>query len=147
MVLTEHKIISFLRSNRYKITPQRKAILRLIYNSKDHLTPIQIMQKINSTTDNISLVTIYRTLDLLTKHSLLCKVHIGGTCSNYVIRKPVEHHHHIICTNCGKVKSFSNCKIEELEQSLNRKTGYKITEHLMELYGICPQCQLEKQRP
>lgn len=146
MVLTEHKIITFLRAKGYKITPQRKAILRLIYNSKDHLTPLKIMEKTSGKVDNMSLVTIYRTLDLLTKYSLLCKVHLGGTCSNYVIRKPSEHHHHIICTKCGKVKSFSNCRIEELEQRLSRKTGYKITEHLMEIYGICPQCQENKQK-
>ena len=89
---------------------------------------------------SIGLVTIYRTLEILTKLGLICEVHAGGNCRSYLMRRPSEHHHHLICSNCGTVIDFTDCDLGELEQRLTEETGFKINGHLLEFLGQCENC-------
>jgi Fur family ferric uptake transcriptional regulator len=141
MQLTENKIISILRKNHLKMTPQRRAILKIIYRSKDHLTPADIYRRANAEYPGIGLVTTYRTIELLARLNLLCKVHSEEGCQNYLLRRPVEHHHHLVCSICGTVKEFTDCNLSDIEQKLAMETGFAVNGHLLEFQGICPGCQ------
>ena len=139
--LTEKKIVSILKERGYKLTPQRRAVLDVITLSHNHLTPANIYKRVRQKYPGIGLVTIYRTLRILTKLGLICEVHIGGSCQSYLIRRPLGHHHHLICSSCGKVVDFSDCQLDELAERLSRETGFKIESHLLEFLGRCPDCQ------
>jgi len=141
MKLSAKKIATLLRQRGYKLTPQRRAILGAIAESRDHLTPAAIYDKVKHEYNNIGLVTIYRTLELLTRLGLICEVHVGGNCHSYLLRRPSEHHHHIICSNCGTVIDFIDCDLSEVEQRLSEQTGFDIEGHLLEFLGHCRQCQ------
>ncbi len=85
---------------------------------------------------------MYRTLDLLQDNGLLCEVHIGDSCRSYLKRhRPGEHHHHVICRQCGRVADFTDCELDRLKQRLERDTGFSINRHLLEFMGLCPQCR------
>jgi Fur family ferric uptake transcriptional regulator len=101
MRLTERKISSILRQAGYKLTPQRRAVLNAIAINQDHLTPGEIYEKVRKEHPSIGLVTVYRTLDILSELGLICEVHSGGNCRSYLMRRPQEHHHHLICADCG----------------------------------------------
>jgi Fur family ferric uptake transcriptional regulator len=141
MLFTERKASSILRKNRYKLTPQRKAILTTIANSRDHLTPAQIYDRVRESNPNIGLVTVYRTLNALSKLGLLCEVHSEGNCHSYLMRRAREHHHHLVCSDCGMVTDFTDCDLSGLEQRLSRETGFQIKGHLLEFSGRCSSCQ------
>ena len=141
MKLSAKKIATLLRQRGYKLTPQRRAILGAIAESRDHLTPAAIYDKVKRESSNIGLVTIYRTLELLTRLGLICEVHAGGNCHSYLLRRPSEHHHHIICSDCGTVIDFIDCDLSEVEQRLSEQTGFDIEGHLLEFLGHCRQCQ------
>ncbi len=140
MILTQNRIASLLRQHGYKITPQRRAVLNTIALSHDHLTTAAIYEKVHQENPRVGLVTVYRTLDLLTELGLICAVHAEGNCRSYLMRRSLEHHHHLICSDCGTVADFADCDLHKLEQKLSRKTGFEINGHLLEFSGLCQNC-------
>lgn len=141
MILTEEAIESILRRQGYKITRQRRAVLSAIALDRDHLTPADVYQRVRQEEPGIGLVTVYRTLDMLDKVGLICEVHSGGNCRSYLLRRPAEHHHHLVCSDCGTVADFTDCDLGELESRVSRETGFEIDGHLLEFAGLCRGCQ------
>jgi Fur family ferric uptake transcriptional regulator len=141
MRLTANKIAGTLREHGYKLTPQRHAILKIIAASNDHLTPEAIHQKASLNNPTLGLVTVYRTLELLDELNLVCRLHAPDGCRGYMMRRPTEHHHHLICSQCGRVVDFTDCTLSNLEQRLSKETRYDINGHLLEFYGLCPECR------
>ena len=141
MILTEKKLASILKQRGYKLTSQRRMVLSVIALCHEHLTPAAIYERVHHGDSSIGLVTIYRTLDLLTKLGLVCEIHAGGNCRSYLMSRPPEHHHHLICSECGAVTDFANCDLSELEQRLSNETGFAIGNHLLEFLGQCKNCQ------
>ena len=129
-----------LRQHGYKLTPQRRAVIKTLASCQGHLTPAAIYKKAHQDHPNIGLVTIYRTLEILTKLRLICELHAGGSCRSYTLSAPV-HHHHLICSNCGTVIDFSGYRLGKLKQKLSSETGFEIEDHLLEFIGLCQDCQ------
>ena len=140
MRLTEREVVAALRRDGYKLTAQRRAVIQAITSSQDHLTPATIYKKVRHDHPNIGLVTIYRTLEILAELQLICELHAGGTCRSYTISTP-QHHHHLICSNCGTVIDFTGHDLVELEQGLSKESGFRIDGHLLEFFGLCQSCQ------
>lgn len=140
MRLTERSIATTLRAHGYKLTPQRRSVIQTIASSQDHLTPSAIYQKVRQDHPGIGLVTVYRTLDVLARLELICELHAVGSHRSYTISTP-EHHHHLICSNCGEVINFAGFHLTELEQRLTQETGFEIEGHLLEFIGRCRACQ------
>ena len=141
MRLTENRVTSLLRQRGYKLTPQRRQVINAIALSHEHLTPAAIYEKVHQQHPGIGRVTIYRTLDILTELGLICEVHAEGSCHSYLLRRPAEHHHHLICADCGAVVDFTSCDLSQLEHKLSQKTGFDINDHLLEFSGLCPDCR------
>ena len=140
MKLTGKKIGTILRQSGYKLTPQRRAVLNVIALSDEHLTPVALYEAVRQNCPDIGLVTVYRTLEILTELGFICEVRTGGRQRSFVMRRPIEHHHHLICSACGRVVDFAICDLAELEKKLSRETGFEIDSHLLELQGRCPKC-------
>jgi Fur family ferric uptake transcriptional regulator len=137
----EKRIASILRKRGYKLTPQRRAVLKVIVHSHDHLAPAAIHERVHLEYPGIGLVTIYRTLHILAELGLICEVHTGGGHRSYLVRRLAGHHHHLICSRCGAVIEFADCDLGELEQRLHEDTGFDIESHLLEFFGLCPSCK------
>ena len=135
MRLTASKINSILRQRGYRLTSQRRAVVNTIAGTHNHLTPAAIYKRVKREYPGIGLVTIYRNLEILTELGLICEVHAGGSCRSYLMRKPLEHHHHLICSECGRVVDFADCDLGELEHRLSQETGFKMEGHLLEFIG------------
>jgi Fur family ferric uptake transcriptional regulator len=141
MKLIEKEIIAKLRQRDYKLTPQRKAVLKVMAHSQNHLTPAEIHDRVKQKYPSIGLVTVYRTIEILAELGVICKVNPEGNSRSYFIRMTSGHHHHLICSECGAVIDFTGRHLGELEQRLCRETGFKIEGHLLEFFGRCPDCQ------
>jgi Fur family ferric uptake transcriptional regulator len=139
--MTARKIATVLREHGLKITPQRRAVLKLIAQSRDHFTPAALHERVKREYPGIGIVTIYRTIEMLSDLGLICCVYGEGNYRSYLIRRPEEHHHHLVCSGCKKVIEFTDCDINELEQRLSQKTGFAIEGHLLEVRGRCPDCR------
>jgi Fur family ferric uptake transcriptional regulator len=141
MVFTEKRIASILRHNGYRLTAQRRGVLDVIAQTQEHLTPAALYEKVRRRYPGIGLVTVYRTLDLLTQLGLICEVHAGDSCRSYLLRKPSEHHHHLICFDCGTVADFAGCDLSRSVKRITEETGFEVDSHLVEYVGRCRECQ------
>ncbi len=136
---TQKQLSLVLSQNGYKLTSQRRTVLNTIVNSSEHMTPADVYKRARSENPQVGLVTVYRTLELLSDLGLICRVHRGGLSRSYTLA-PAGHHHHMICTQCGIVTDFTNCNLSELESKLSNETGFKIEGHLLEFSGRCRNC-------
>jgi Fur family transcriptional regulator, ferric uptake regulator len=139
-IQTTASIANILRENTYKLTAQRRAVLDVIGDSHDRLTPQDIFVRVKKKYPAIGLVTVYRTLEILADLHLICRVHGDDNCRSYLMRRPSGHHHHIVCSSCGQVNDFTGCNLDELEKRISQETGYKIEGHLLEFSGLCHTC-------
>jgi len=140
MKLSERKIGAELHRQGYKLTRQRQAVIGAIISSRDHLTPAGIYERVNRAHPDIGLVTVYRTLELLSRLRLVCELHAGGACPTYTACTS-EHHHHLICSSCGRVVDFTGHNLGPLEDRLSRESGFEIKDHVLEFIGVCADCQ------
>ena len=135
------KLLITIKKNGYKITPQRKAVINSIAGSHSHFTPESIHKRVSDGCQGIGLATIYRTINILLNLRLVCELYTGGNCHSYVVRRPVKHHHHLVCSSCKKVVDFTDCDLKDIEIKLSKGTGFKVDRHLLEFIGTCPDCQ------
>jgi len=145
-MITEKKLVTMLRREGYKMTPQRRAILKEVADAHDHLTPAALFERVQHSQPKIGLVTIYRTIQILEEVGLICEMHAERTSRSYLLKRAPEHHHHIICSGCGTVADITNCGLEKLQNRLSKETGFEIEGHLLEFFGYCRQCQRLKAR-
>jgi Fur family transcriptional regulator, ferric uptake regulator len=141
MKFTKNKIIGMLRQRGYKLTPQRRQVINAIMLNHEHLTPSALYEMVHRNNPGVGRVTVYRTLDILAGLGLICEVHTGGSCHSYLLRGESNHHHHLLCSECGIVVNFDKCELDELTRILANKTGFAIKGHLLEFSGLCPDCQ------
>jgi len=139
--LTANRIAGILREQGYRLTPQRHAVLKALAGSHECLTPEALLEKAQTICPDIGRVTIYRTLDILSRHDLVCRVHAPDGCRGYMMTRPEGHHHHLVCSVCGATVDFTDCDLGALEERLSKETGFEMQGHLLELYGICRQCR------
>jgi len=135
-----------LRSNNLKFTKQREVILSTLYNHEGHFTPEEIYQMIKSENPEINtgIATIYRTLSLLENANIATSISFGAQGKKYELGVKA-HHDHIICTNCGKIMEFFDESIEKKQEKIAKSFGFKMKDHIMKIFGICPECQKKNQ--
>lgn len=136
-----YRALRTLRHNGYKVTPQRRAILQVLSESNAHLTPSHIYESVSQSTTSVGLVTVYRTLCIIVELGIACEISMDGRQPTYLLSRPDEHHHHVVCSSCGQVVDFIADDIEQLEQRLAAETGYRIEGHVLEFTGTCPECR------
>lgn len=129
-----------LRENHHKLTRPRRLVLQVIADADHHLTPAEVYQRAKAKNRRLGLTSVYRTLDLLVGLGYIQRIHLEEGCHSYasVARK---HGHHIVCSGCGRAEEFADCDLNALMKGLQRKTGYEIKIHMLELMGLCPSCK------
>lgn len=129
-----------IRALNLKITDQRLAILRTLHEGRRHITAQELYEKINKNHPEIGFATVYRFLKSLTEGQFVTEVRMGGLPARYEMA-PRGHHDHLTCVKCGKICEFENKAIETLQEKVAHQLGFKLTHHVLELYGVCPDCQ------
>ncbi len=140
MRLTANKIAGILRQHGYRLTPQRHAVLKAIASSQDCVNPAEICTRVRQEYPTIGMATIYRSIKMLADLSLVCRVNPDSRSRNYLMRRSMSHHHHLVCSQCGRTIDFTHCDLSQLEKRLTRETGFIIEGHILEIYGRCPEC-------
>lgn len=137
-----------IRSMGLKITDQRLLILDCLHTSDpkqvdQHVTAQELFEKVARKDERVGFATVYRFLRDLAEKKYVTEVRMGGQSSRYELSTK-EHHDHLTCTNCGKICEFENKKIENLQIQVAEYFGFKLTHHILELYGLCLSCQSKK---
>ncbi len=131
-----------LRENTLKFTKQREMVLKALYDNEGHFTPEDLYSLIRSQHPDltISIPTIYRTLALLEESGIVDSLSFGAKGKKYEFGLK-EHHDHLICTQCGKLIEFQDDIIEKRQEEIAKKFNFKMTDHTMNIRGICESCQ------
>lgn len=140
MVFIEQGIQS-LKDAGYKITDRRVAMLEVLFGTSTHLTARDVKEKLNDEYPEISPDTIYRNLHTFFELGFLEETEFDGEKYFIANKAPQDHHHHFICTNCGKFINIKMCPLDLFEEQLG---DVEITSHRFELFGLCPDCKRKK---
>ncbi|MDR0579879.1 MAG: transcriptional repressor [Campylobacteraceae bacterium] len=131
-----------LKRNKLKYTNQREIILKTLYCNNEHFTPEGLYFLIREKYPelNVGIATVYRTLNMLEESDIATSISFGTQGKKFELgNKP--HHDHMICKKCGEIIEFEDKAIEKRQEQIAKDKGFKLTGHLMQLYGVCTQCQ------
>ena len=117
-----------------KMTEQRKIIVQVLSESKDHPDVELVFKRASKIDKNIGIATVYRTIRLFEENNIIEKHEFKDGRFRYE-EVPDEHHDHLIDVRTGKVIEFQNDAIEKLQKLVAKELGYKLVDHRLELYG------------
>ena len=91
----------------------------------------------------MGIATVYRSLNLLEESGMVTSISFGAQGKKFELaNKP--HHDHIICRHCGVIVEFEDQVIEKRQLTIAKDNGFKLTGHIMQLYGVCSECNKQK---
>lgn len=132
---------SNLKKAGLKITLPRRKILEILENSPHHhLSAEDIYRSLGEAGDEIGLATVYRVLTQFQEAGLVVRHYFEGGQSVYELDHGT-HHDHLVCVKCGHVEEFVDDIIEKRQEEIALSAGYFITDHSLNIYGICTGCQ------
>ena len=117
-----------------RLTDQRRVIAKVMSNANDHPDVDELHKRVNKIDKKISIATVYRTVKLLEESGIVEKHDFKGGKARYE-QSPDEHHDHLIDINSGEIIEFVDKDIENLQNKVAQKLGYKLVDHKLELYG------------
>lgn len=125
-----------------KYTEQREIVLNILLHAEDHLTAEEVynLVKDHYPESNIGIATVYRALSFLEEVDLISSIAFGTDGKKYESNDK-SHHDHLICTKCGKIIEFFDKEIEDRQDKIAYESGFEITGHSMQLYGLCSTCK------
>jgi Fur family peroxide stress response transcriptional regulator len=133
-------LVAKLRERDCRITPQRLALLEMLIHSDEHPSAAQLYEKLLARFPTTSLATVYKTLALLRDMGEITEISFSDGDTHYDGSNPTPHIH-LICTQCHRISDAPLATAPNLAQELAEQTGYRITGHRFDFYGICPDCQ------
>ena len=116
------------------MTEQRRTIAAVLEDATDHPDVEELYNRAAAADPRISLATVYRTVKLFEEAGILDKHEFGDGRARYESADR-DHHDHLIDVNSGEVIEFVDPEIEELQERIAAKLGYKLMGHRLELYG------------
>jgi Fur family transcriptional regulator, ferric uptake regulator len=123
-------VVGKIRGRGYKATPQRLEVLEALA-AEQH----QTLEEIRGRCPGVGLVTVYRTLDLLSEIGAVRRLELGDG-PRFELAE--DHHHHMVCESCGDVSEFEECP---LDLQRLRDVGFEVSSHSVEIYGRCAGCR------
>jgi Fe2+ or Zn2+ uptake regulation protein len=137
----EQTIISSLQDKGYKLTPQRREIIRLLSRNKSHPGAMDIFQRVRKKAPRLSMSTVYYTLDMLKKEGLIQELEFYDRDNRYDVN--LSDHINLICRKCGKIEDFMEAAPLPSEM-IEGKTGFRPIGMRFEYYGYCRKCQSKR---
>jgi len=132
------QIVTSLRDEGFRITPQRIAIVDYLLKTEDHPSAELIHKVIRKKYPMVSLSTIYKTLDLLKEKKLVNEIEVEGEAR---FDAHTDDHINLVCMNCGKIDDVDDDSLREIQTKAARKSKYLIVKGSFELFGYCNSCK------
>ncbi len=152
MSADREKFIGMLKDKGLKVTRQRLAILEVLAEQDGrHMTTEDIYDLVRKEFPEIGIATVYRTVQLLLEMQLVDRIELNDGCVRYEIGRQFSgeeghYHHHLVCKSCGKILSFDEDLLDELERQIENKTGFQIWDHELKFYGMCKDCVQDRNK-
>ncbi len=136
-----------LRARGLRLTPERLVLLQAVLDHPGHFDADQIWAKLKRRRGRTaSRATVYRTLVLLEECGILRRSLRGQGRAFYEGALGRGPHDHIVCASCGRVEEFYEEEVERLQDEIAGRLGFKVTEHVNEIVGLCGECSSASRR-
>jgi len=133
------ELLAQLSEQGYRMTPQRLMILEQVEAAEGHISAEEIFRHVRERYPNLNISTVYRTLELLKGLGLVTETDMGdGRVRFHTIGK--GHHHHLVCSACGKVTELAEEELMPLNDLLNTRYGFRADLHHLAIFGRCKNC-------
>ena len=132
-----------LRENGYRLTPQRMMVVDVLHHAEHHISAEEIFSKVKKSYPYANISTVYRTLDLMKRLGLVTEIDTGEGFLRYHHREK-GHHHHLICTICGKQFELPESLLVNLQKTISRDYKFDPNLNHLAIFGICADCKTKK---
>ena len=130
-----------LRSKGHRDGGARRAVIELLGRQQCCLTAQEIFDGLRDEGRRVGIASVYRSLEQLCRDGFVQRIDIGsGTHRFEPVHADGEHHHHLVCDDCGKVEAFADEALERALRNVEGQTGYSVAGHDVVLRGLCDTC-------
>jgi len=126
-------------SPKLRMTTQRQVILEELRKLKSHPTAGELCQIVRQRLPRISLGTVYRNLEILSRSGVVLKLDVAGLEMRF--DGTVDNHYHVRCLDCGRVADVDMVPVEGLERTIGQHSDFEVLGHRLEFVGHCPACK------
>ena len=130
-----------LRKRGYRLGAARRAVVATLGAQDCAVTATEIHEGLRTGGREVGIASVYRILDLLVEQGLVQKIDLGGGRAHYeAAHSGHGHHHHLVCTECGRVEPFADDELERALERIETQAGYRVATHDVLLRGSCDDC-------
>lgn len=122
-------------------TRQRSAVIALLDELDGFRSAQELHDELRRRGENIGLTTVYRTLQALATADLVDTVRTDTGESMYRRCAAPDHHHHLVCRECGSAVEVSGREVEAWAAEVAAEHGFSNVSHTIELFGVCRDCR------
>lgn len=124
----------------YRMTEPRRDVVGLIAGQTGHFAAADLVDEARRRDLRVGRATIFRTLDALSEVGVVERIDLPTGEHAYLACEPA-HHHHVVCSGCGRSSDVDDAGLRAVVRDIARRTGYRVDDHRLELFGLCPDCQ------
>lgn len=132
-------IVTALDRAGYRLTEPRRRVAALIAGHDGHFTTGDLVSEALAENVRIGRATVFRTLEVLEELGAVERLDLPSGDHAYVVCRR-SHHHHVVCSRCGRSQEIDDAGLRVVVGEIARRTGYRVDEHRLELFGLCPAC-------
>lgn len=136
-----HPIVAALERADLRVTGARRAVAEAVGDQEGHFTAEDVLDAAQRRRRGVGRATVFRSLELLTGLGLIERVDLPSGSHAYVACQPSVHHHHVLCSVCGRSVDVADVGLSPVIRRVESETGYRIDTHRLEMFGICPDCR------
>lgn len=140
-MVAQTPLIAALEDAGYRLTGPRRALADLIVDRGGAtFTAADLVADVRSRGLGIGRATVFRAIDVLEAVGAIERLDLQNGEHAYVACVPT-HHHHVVCSRCARASEIGDLGLGAVAREVARRTGYRVDEHRLELFGLCPDCQ------
>jgi len=132
--------VSALDAAGLRLTGARRSVAELIADREGPFTAADLLSAARSRGLSVGRATVFRSLDTFSELGVVERIDLPNGDHAYVGCEPAQHHHHVVCEQCGRTTEIDDAGIRDIVRSIESRTGYRVDSHRLELFGRCPAC-------
>ena len=132
-----------LRDAGYRVGSARRAVVSVLADRDCCLTVPEIVDSLRARGREVGIASAYRVVDLLAEKQLVQKIDLGDGRAHYErVELADDHHHHLVCNECGRVEPFADASLEAALRRVEEDAGFAVASHDVLLRGACDDCRV-----
>lgn len=139
-IAAHNALTQYIQSKRLRKTPERYAILDKVFDIAEHFSIEMLYSVLEEDGFHVSKATLYNTIQLFVDCGLIRRHQFDGKSAQYERVLGLGNHHHLICTQCGRIKEVKDIALIETLNS-RRYPTFHTSYFALYVYGICSRCQ------